>query len=416
MNPASAATISTALQPAKVTIWNRNFICVVIANLLLCVGHFSVNTLVATYTTYLGAAPVIMGLLTGMFFAVSLAMRPVSGPMITKIDKRTLMIAVFALGGVVNIGYALFHSIPLFVVFRFLNGVQYSFVGSLIMTLAGDSLPKEKIASGMGVYGIGGAVGTAFGPAIADQIKKLGTGVGGTDLGFTFVFLFAALALSLAVIPSVILHPDKKTKEDLESTGAWYKNIVTPHALPTTVVMFFIIIGYSIINSYVFNLGAERKIGDISIFYTFMACTLILSRPVSGYLSDRFGVAKVIIPGTILFAASFLIIGFSTSLTTVLVGAVVAALGIGSTQPAIQAMCIQSVPPLRRSVASNTIYVGMDLAFFAGPLMGSVVYEHSSYALMFRVTTVPVLIALISFVIILPIYNKRRQALENAEN
>ena len=232
--------------------------------------------------THLGTDPIIMGLLTGMFFGVSLAMRPVSGPMITKIDKRKLMILVFALGGVVNIGYALFHTVPLFIVFRFLNGVQYSFVGSLIMTLAADSLPKEKLASGMGIYGVGGAVGTAFGPTIAAQLFKLGSRIGDQDLGFTFVFLFAAFALSLAVIPSVLLHPDRKTKEELADAGAWYRNIVTIHALPATVVMFFVIIGYAAINSYVLNFGAEQNIGDISWFYMLMACTLIISRPLSG--------------------------------------------------------------------------------------------------------------------------------------
>lgn len=400
------------LNQPKVTIWNRNFICIVVANLLLNIAHFSVNTLVATYATFLGAAPVIMGLLTGMFFGISFAMRPVSGPMITKIDKRKLMIMVFALGGVVNIGYALFHTIPLFVVFRFLNGVQYSFVGSLIMTLAADSLPKEKLASGMGIYGIGAAVGTAFGPTIGYALYSLGTRIGNEDLGFTFVFLFAALGFLLTMIPSIILQPDKKTKEEVASTGAWYKNIMTVHAIPTSLVMFFILIGNSINSSYVFNFAKEQGIGNMSYFYTFMACTLIISRPLSGWLSDKFGSARIIIPGMILFAASFVIVGSSKSLEMAIVGAVIAALGVGSTQPALQAMNIQTVSPLKRSVASNTIYVGMDLGLFVGPIIGSIVYEHTSYAFMFQLTSVPIVLGLICFIVILPIYKKRRQALE----
>lgn len=405
--------MNPATNNAKVTIWNRNFICVILANLLLVIGHFSVNTLVATYATFLGAAPVIMGLLTGMFFGISLVMRPISGPMITKMDKRTLLIGVFILGGVVNIGYALFHTIPFFVFFRFLNGVQYSFVGSLIMTLAADSLPPSKMASGMGIYGVGGAVGTAFGPTIGYQLFRFGERLSNADLGYTFVFLFAALAFSLAIIPSFILRPDNKSKEDIASTGAWYKNIITIHAVPTTLVMFFVIIGYAIYNSYVFNLGEEKNLGDgISLFYTLMALTLIVSRPLSGYLSDKFGAPKVIIPGMILFAASFLIVGTSNSLEQILVGAVVAALGVGSTQPAIQAMNMQSVSPLKRSVASNTIYVGMDLGLFAGPLLGSVIYKSSSFSVMFNITAIPVAIALISFIFILPIYRRRCAQLE----
>ncbi|MDR3277272.1 MAG: MFS transporter, partial [Oscillospiraceae bacterium] len=176
----------TKLETAqKTTIWNRNFICVVLANMMLCLAHFAVNPLVASYATdILGQGPRVMGLLTGMFFGVALAMRPVSGPMITKVDKRALLIAVFALGSAANIGYALFQTVPLFVTFRFLNGVQYSFVGSLIMTLAGDNLPPEKLASGMGIYGVGGAVGSALAPSIGITLVDFGTRL--RDLSFGY--------------------------------------------------------------------------------------------------------------------------------------------------------------------------------------------------------------------------------------
>jgi MFS family permease len=412
MNPASLIPSP----PAKATVWNRNFICAITANLLFVMAHWSVNTLVATYATYMGAAPVVMGLLTGMFFAVSLALRPVSGPMITKIDKRKLMIVAYVLGGVVNLGYAFFHSIPFFIFFRFLNGVQYSFVGSLIMTVTGDSLPKEKMASGMGIYGIGGAIGTALGPSFSIALLNWGTALKNEDFGFTLVFLIAAVMQLLAVIPSVVLHPDTKTKEDIASTGAWYKNIVSVHAIPTTVVMFLVLTTYALFSSYIVNLSKEQGIGSISLFFTFLAVFLVVFRPLSGWLTDRLGVAKVVIPGMIIYAASFIIVGSSKSLEMILVGAVIAAMGVGSTQPAIQAMCMQSESPLKRSVASNTIYIGMDLGLFAGPLLGSIVFEQSgSYAFMFRTAVIPVVLALICFIVILPIYRKRLRALEASE-
>jgi MFS family permease len=402
------------LNPVKATIWSRNYTCAVIANILLCVGHFSVNTLVATYTTFLGALPVFMGFLTGMFFAIALLMRPVSGPMITKIDKRKLMICIFVLGGIVNLGYALFHSIPAFVVFRILNGVQYSFVGSLIMTVAANSLPLGKMASGMGIFGIGGAIGTAFGPFISSSLFSLGEKtLKNESLGYTLVFLFAAVIMSLAVIPSVLLHPDKKTKADVASTGVWYKNIITVHAIPVTIVMFFLIMGWALYNAYIINLGKERGIGDISVFYLVMAAVLALSRPMSGVLTDRLGVAKVVIPGMLIFAASFIVVGLSKTLGGVLAGAVLAALGAGSTQPSLQAMSMQTEGPLKRSVASNTIYVGMDTGLFLGPLFGSIVYNYSkSFSKMFITSAIPVVLSLIAFIIILPIYNRRRRELE----
>jgi len=156
-------------------IWSRNFTCAMLANFFLSVSHFSVNTLVATYTKHLGADPVLMGFLTGMFFGVALAIRPISGPLMTKVDKRKLMIFISVLGAVVNIGYAMFRNIPAFVFFRFLHGVQYSFVGALIMTVASDALPPDRMATGIGIFGIGSAIGQAVGPTIGDSLERLGT-------------------------------------------------------------------------------------------------------------------------------------------------------------------------------------------------------------------------------------------------
>ena len=408
MNPASHLSAA----PAKATIWNRNFVCAVTSNLLFVMAHWSVNTLVATYVTRLGAAPVYMGFLTGMFFFISLLLHPIAGPVLTKIDKRKLMIIAYALGVIVNLGYAMFHSIPVFMCFRVLHGVQYGFIGALIMTVAADSLPKEKMASGMGIYGVGGAIGTALGPSFSIAILNWGTHLRNEDFGFTLVFLSAVVLQALAFIPSFIMHGDKKTKEEIASTGAWYKNIVSVHTIPTTVLIFLVIMGYSLYNAYVVNLANERGIGDISLFYTFMAVFLIVFRPLSGWLTDRFGVAKVAIPGLILFGLSFIIVGLSTTLETVLIGAVVAAIGVGSTQPAFQAMGMQTESPLKRSVASNTIYIGTDLGFFAGPFLGGIVYSQTaSYGVVFQAAVVPIFIALICMIIFLPGYRRRLKAL-----
>jgi MFS family permease len=86
-----------------VTIWNRNFICILLISFILAISHFAINPLIASYALHLGASAHIMGLLTGLFFGVAFSMRPVSGPVLTKFDKRKLMILVFFIGGVANI-------------------------------------------------------------------------------------------------------------------------------------------------------------------------------------------------------------------------------------------------------------------------------------------------------------------------
>jgi len=396
------------------TIWTRNFTCAMLAQFFLSVSHFAVNTLVATYTKHLGAEPVLMGFLTGMFFGVALAIRPISGPLMTRVDKRLLMIFISILGSVVNIGYALFRSIPAFIFFRFLHGVQYSFVGALNMTVASDALPPEKMATGIGVFGISSAIGQAVGPTIGDSLERFGERLLGADSGFTLVFLFAAVALAIAVIPCVMLRPDVKPKEALKNVGAWYKNIITVHALPTTFVNFFMSVASALYVSYLLDFGRVSGIDNMNLFFLVTAIVLVVSRPLAGYLMDHYGYKIVVIPGMFLLIASYLVVGYSKTLPPILFASVLSALGTAATTPALQAMCMQSVPPIKRSVASNTLYTGIDLALFTGPLYGSIVLKLSDYSTMFKFGVVPIVLGLAAFIIVYPVYQRRRQELEQA--
>ena len=394
------------------TIWNKNFIYIMVANFMLCLGHFSVNPLVASYTKYLNTGAQLTGFLTGLLFGVALAMRPFAGPATTKLDKRMLLIVVFVLGFVSNLGYALFQSVPVFTAFRVLSGIQYGLVGPLLMTLAGDNVPKSKITYGLGVYGIGGAISTATAPSIGEAILRFGTNIRDESFGFVLMFLMGAAAFAVAVIPAVLLKPDKKTKEEVASTGAWYKNIFTPHAIPVTIVFFMVIIPHSIITTYIFEFGKEQGIEGAGIFYLVLALTLAAIRPVSGYLIYRFGVAKVMIPALSLYALAMYIISVSASLGMLIAGAVLVAVGNGTAQPSLQAMCLQTETPLRRGIASNTLYIGFDTSLFVGPVAGGFVYAASDYSVMFKSSIAPIFLAIIGLLIILPMHRRRMQELD----
>ena len=393
-------------------LWNKNYICIMIANTLLCFGTFTVNPLVASYTKYLGTSDTMTGLLAGMFFGIAFAIRPISGPMVTKMDKRILLILTFIVGCVAAAGYALFDGVAAFAIFRFLNGLEYSFLGTLIMTLASDNIPTERMASGMGIYTIGQAIATAVSPAIAESMLRLGTDIKNERLGFTIVFLFAAAAHAIAIIPAALLSSDKKTKDELASTGAWYTNIVTIHAIPIAIVILLLQIPYSLFNTYMIEFGKERGIAGISAFFTVLAIMLVVTRPASGVLTDRLGIKKIAIPGFIVLALAFLVVGSSTALWMVLVGAALAAVGVSATQPPLIAMSILIVPALKRGVASNTIYMGIDLGLFIGPLFGGFIHEMSDYSSVFKAAIIPTMLAMVALLAILPGFKRRRAELE----
>lgn len=399
----------------KVSIWSRNFICIMIANCLLQMSHSATNSLISTYATFLGAAPKLMGLLTGMFFGVALAVKPAAGPIQTRSDHKKLIIVVFSIGVIVNAGYALFHTIPLFVAFRVLHGVQYAFVGSLCMTIAANSLPQERMASGLGMFGVSSAISQSIAPQIGLSIRDWWTGLAGEDAGFTAIFVFAGICMFLAIIPSLAMIPNPKTKEEIASTGKWYQNIISKNAIIPACVMLFLIMSHSIFSSYMVPFGAELGLEGIGLFFTVLAGVMLVSRPVSGRLTDKLGLRKLFIPGALLFAASFLIVCSAKSLPQVLVGAFIAALGYGSANPCIQTMTMQTESKARRAVASNTLYLGMDVGLFLGPIVGGFIRDYSSYKSVIFAGFIPPVIALVIFLVFWPKCSKRIQAVKQAD-
>ena len=219
------------------SIWNRGFTCAFFANLLLCFSQHSVNTLISTYADYLGAGAVLVGAISGLYFGVAFAARPISGPVITLLDKKKIILITYAMGAVTNVVYAVAGTVPLFILARVLHGLQFAFVGSLNLTIASDSLPKEKLGSGIGVFGIGGALSQAIGPGMGIAIRDWGIRRWGEGGGYTVVFLTAAAFMLIALLPCALLPSQKSTAEQRSALGPWYRNIVAKETLSSALLL-----------------------------------------------------------------------------------------------------------------------------------------------------------------------------------
>ncbi len=382
----------------KRTIWNRGYTCAFFANLLLCFSQNTVNPLISTYATWLGAGAVLVGTISGLYFGVAFAARPISGPAITILDKKKLMIATYTLGFLTNILYAMAGSVPVFITARIIHGLQFAFVGSLNLVIASDSLPREKLGSGIGIFGIGGALATAIGPSIGIAVRDWGEALWGERAGFTAVFLVGALFMLLGVLPCAMLPLKKQTKAERASLGKWYQNILAVETIPPSILLGLISVSNILYSTYMVPYAEELGIENIGLFFTVYAIFLLGARPLFGKLSDKVGMDKVMYPSLAVFALSFVAVGFGRSMPWMLAGAVLEALGYGALNPAIQTLCIRTVEAERRGVASNTQYFGMDLGYFLGPMLGGVLYRSGSYSNMYLIGGIaPLVLAFLIF-------------------
>lgn len=394
-------------------IWNAIFVYAFVINLLVHLCTFMMNTLSAKFADYLGAPATIVGLVTGLFALTALIFKIISAPAIDTFNRKNILVGAIFILFLSFVGYAFSNNVPMLIFSRLLTGAGLAFLTTGCLTVAADSLPIEKMSTGIGYF----SIGTAVCQAIAPTVGLLLVGA----LGFTYTFAVLAVFMFLTMIFAATMKVSHTTTKKFQIS---LNSVIAREAIIPTVILFFLSMAFSNINAFLVLFGnlvlfgdKQAASADIGLFFTIYAVTMIFTRPLIGKLADTYGTFKVAVPAMLCFAASFLLISLSRSLPMFLLAGFISAFGYGGVQPTILAVCMKSVPKERRGAASCTSYVGMDLGNLAGPLLaGSVIVQLgdsvAGYAAMWQVMIIPILIALlVTFWFSKPITNAGKQFL-----
>lgn len=367
-------------------------------------GQQMMNTLVPKYANALGSSAYLVGLVGTAFGVSSLIARPFTCPAFDSFSKKKLLI--FSLAGICAVFtcYGLAKSYAMLITARLFHGVFVGCVAPLTLAIAGDSLPEKSMGSGIGIFSLCQAFGQAVGPNLGLKLSKA--------IGFNNTFFLGAaiMAISIVLAHFVIEVPREKSPYKIA-----LDKFIEKDSLHPAVLMFCIMIAYTCIGSYLAIFGELLGIENIGLYFTIYAIFLLVSRPVSGKLIDKYGYAKVLIPGLICFALSFVIIGTSRKLPGFLVAAVVNAFGYGVCFPAIQSLGMSCASRNRRGAAASTSFLGSDCSMLVGPALAGLLVdgiaktnlgEIQGYSVMFCIMIIPILIGLIYFLI----FKKKIQA------
>jgi len=388
----------TSVRVAGETIWTRFFIQMMLVNALMSFGMFMMNTLFPHYVEQLGASASTVGFVASVFPLAALFTRPVVGPATTSYSLKRLCAVA---GSVILCGYIFYFisdNISVLVFGRLIQGLGIGFFAPVSMTMVSQALPASKFASGIGIFSLGQALAMAAGPSIGLSIQE--------HFGYMGVFVLGVILAASCV--TMVLLIKTEPKEQKTPFRFSMRNFIAAEALVPTVMIFFLAGAQACIQTFILIYGEISGVEQIGLFFTAYAICLLVSRPVSGRLADRYGMDKVLIPAITLFALAFVLISFSRTLPMFLLSGAIASFGYGICQPLLQTLCMKMVPKERRGVASNTSFIGIDIGFFLLPIVGGWIitllnlFSDSllmSYSIMFQMMIVPVALSLIVFYI-----------------
>lgn len=365
------------------SIWSKTFISLFCVNGIISFGQTMMNVLISLYADSLGADASLVGFTVSVFAYSGLLLKLVSAPAIDAFSRKKLLFGSLLL---LTLSYFLMFissNIAMLICACLLQGAAMAFATTTCLTMATDTLPPERISSGIGFFSVAQAACMAVGPMIGLNFSSA--------FGYNSAFVLGAVMMTIAAFAVLIVKepPHDKRPFRLSLSSMFAKETILPAALT-----FLLGTAFCNVNSFLALYAAERGVGDsIGWYFTVNALLMLVSRPLVGNLADRFGVVKVVLPSVCSFALSFFIISQATSLPVFLLAAAFSAFGYGAAGPMIQAYCMKCVPPERRGAGSSAYFIGMDLGNLVGPVIGGHVAGAVGYAAMWDVMIIPIALA-----------------------
>lgn len=377
--------------PEKESIWSIPFVILIAANFFQSMATFMANTTIPLYIDAMGAGAGIVGIVVGAFAITALLIRPFSGPAFDSFSRKKLLMIAQGINGIAFVLYGIVDSVPAFIAVRLLHGIGIGCSGPLAMSLVSEFLPLGKFATGISIYSLAQTFAQVIGPGTGLWLIEV--------IGFQGTYLIAAALLiaSVASISRVKEIPREHPPYQLKLGRMFARE-----AVDKAIVIMLFAVAFGGTTSYLVLYGTKLGIENLGAYFVVYALCLLVTRPLYGRLADTFGAQRVLIPGVIFFALSYVMLAHTTDFVGLMAVAVVASAGFGACMPLTQSLAMSGVPVERRGAASNTVFTGLDVGSLCGPLFAGFVIEAlvpitgdllAAYSMMWIVMLAPMVIA-----------------------
>ncbi|MFD1888511.1 MFS transporter [Paenibacillus wenxiniae] len=421
-------------------LWTKEFLVLTACNLLVFLNlHMILSSLPLYMREHFNAGDFYVSLCTSLMALSAIVSRLFSAKAL-ELGKRNLILfgglAIALLG---TVGYYFSASIIALLVMRVIFGFGFGMYSTTFPTMVSDIIPRNRMGEGMGYFGLSTTISMSMGPLIGMWIEKQYGFTPLVIIGSLFIMILFPLAYSLisgkhrakstvtsnipnqntvSADPSVVktsLLPSADGGSTVTDHEAAHTNIVPKSAtgLPSSssvsrktssferklllpsLLNFLMSVTYGGLVSFIALFGSEAHIANPGYFFLFNALAVILIRPFSGKLYDRFGPKALLVPGALLLIAGLLLLSLAHSTLGLLAAALCYGLGWGALQPTMQTWMIQVVNPHQRGMANGMFLNSLDLGVALGAMILGTIASATSYTSMYRYSVIFIIVYIV---------------------
>ena len=372
----------------KTKLYSRDILLILAASFCYFSSPMLVTPLITGFAGSVGASAALMGVIGGLMNLCSLFCRPLVGNLADRLSKYKVSTAGAALMSLACLGYILSSHPAGIVFFRVVNGVGFACCSVCMSTWMSNLLPREKVGSGMGVYGMMNALGMAVAPGIGVTVYQ--------TFGYHTAFAIA-LVFSLATLLIVQFVGDKGEPEP-EALPAGSKDgrpalqIADPKVLPIAAIIMLFAIPYCATQSFLVSYAEARHLAvSVSLFFPLYAVVLLVLRLSLKGLFDRLPFGIFLAGSSLSAQLGILALAGMNGNMVMFFAACFMAGGYGIMGSVCQSTAILLAGKGKRGLANSTYYIGLDLGMTLGPVIGGFLYGRLDLAWFYPalVLTVP---------------------------
>ena len=360
-------------------LWSKPFILCWLANFFQGVG-FNLFLHFPGFLTELGASSVVIGWISATMAVTAIAVRPVIGQIMDSRGRRGLIL----FGSLLNIGvtglYLTVDQIgPWVYVIRGLHGVAEAILFTVLFTYAADHVPRTRLTEGLALFGVSGMLPMSIGGLLGDGILDV--------KGYPALFQTALACNGVAFILAVGLYDSPRsggTERALPRLG-FFGVARQADLLPIWWLTTIFFIALSAIFVFLKTFVMARGVGSVGGFFSAYAAVAIALRIGLGWVPDRVGALRVLVPSVLALAGGMLALALAESSREVLMAGALCGLGHGYTFPILSGLVVTRVGEADRGSAL-ALFTGIaDLGAVVGsPLFGWMA-ERWSYTALYTV-------------------------------
>lgn len=354
-------------------IYNRDVCLILAGSFFYMASSMLVTPLITGFAGSLGAGSAFMGMVGGLSNLCSLMCRPTVGNLADRVSKRRLSTVGLLLMLAGYLGYVFAHNNGVVMLARVAQGAGFACCSVCMSTWVSDLMPRDKVGSGMGMYGTMNALSMAVGPAIGVQCwQRLGYHV-----SFAVSALFAVGALVTVRLVSDRGMPGAAPAPRRPEPGEEHLHLLDRNVIPVAAIVMLFGIPYFATQSFLVTYVQTRQLPvAVSLFFPLYAGVLLVLRLSMRDLFDRLPYLNFVLAGAVCESLALVCMTFLPNNGVLFLAAALMAGGYGLMCSVSQSAAILMAGEGHRGLANSTYYVGLDLGMTLGPVIGGVLLGH----------------------------------------